>query len=109
MRILVADDEPNVRKVIARTLRQLGHEVVGEAEDGTALLLSIAGCRPDLVTLDLDMPGPDAFRVARTLCHEHRVAVVVVSGRAEMESAHDLAVHGIGAVVRKPFTAHDLA
>src|SRR5579883_3235110 len=109
MRIVVADDEPQVRTLLVRTLRHLGHDVVGEACDGDELIAEVAARKPDLVTLDLDMPGPNNESLAKRLCNVHRVAVVVVSGRAELQLATDLADKGIGAVVRKPFSLQDLA
>jgi PAS domain S-box-containing protein len=109
MRILIADDEPLVRRLIERSLQALNHEVVAVLSDGDQVLETVAVTSPDLVTLDLDMPGPDAFSIAEQLAHRHEVAVVVVSGRADVTAASELAQHGIGAVVRKPFTLQDLA
>src|SRR5207244_6121006 len=91
MRILVADDEPPMRGLLGRTLKQLGHDVAGSVSDGDELLEEVARAKPQLVTLDLDMPGPDTYSIARELSEVHRVAVVVVSGRANIESATELA------------------
>ena len=61
MRIVVVDDEPDVRLVLALQLRLKGHEVVGEAGDGAAAVDVCAAESPDAVILDLLMPGTTGF------------------------------------------------
>lgn len=110
MRILVVDDEPMARKAIERTLRHLGHHVIGEAASSGEALRRVREDHPDLVTLDIGLPGGGAQQVAEQLAEEHHVPVVVVSGAADVALAADLArKRGIGAVVWKPFDPQDLA
>lgn len=65
-RLLVVDDEPELRDALSRALRLAGYRVA-VAEDGPAGLKAVAGDRPDLVVLDLMMPGMGGIEVCRTL------------------------------------------
>jgi two-component system response regulator AlgR len=78
MRIVIADDEPLARDRLRMLLAaQPGVEVVAEAEDGEAALHACAELKPDLVLLDIAMPGIDGLEAARHLAaFEPRPAVV---------------------------------
>ena len=78
MRVLIADDEPLARERLRDLLaRQPGIELVGEAGDGREALHACAEQRPDLVLLDIAMPGIDGLEAARHLAaFEPRPAVV---------------------------------
>jgi DNA-binding NarL/FixJ family response regulator len=56
IRVLIADDEPHIRNVIARIVTSLGGQVVAEAGDGEQALALFASTRPDLAILDINMP-----------------------------------------------------
>jgi len=66
-RILIVDDAANVRSNLRRWLEGAGHEVVGEAEDGTGAVALFQEQRPDLVTLDLVLPGMAGLHVLRNI------------------------------------------
>lgn len=78
MRVLIADDEPLARdRLRALLAEQPGIEVVAEAEDGESALHACAELKPDLVLLDIAMPGIDGLEAARHLAaFEPRPAVV---------------------------------
>jgi two-component system response regulator AlgR len=66
MKILIVDDEPLARRRLSSQIADLGAgEVVGEADDGIAALAKIEACRPDVVLLDVRMPGMDGLEAAR--------------------------------------------
>lgn len=68
MKILIVDDEPLARRRLAYQIEDLGvAEVVGEADDGFACLAAIERLAPDVVLLDVRMPGMDGLEVARHL------------------------------------------
>lgn len=68
LRVLIVDDEPLARARLRALLGDIGEvEVIGEAGDGTAALQAIASMRPDVVLLDIRMPGMDGLEVARHL------------------------------------------
>jgi two-component system, LytTR family, response regulator len=79
LRTLIVDDEPIARKVLREELDSLdGIEVVGEAENGATALQKISEQQPDLVLLDLQMPGMGGLEVVRNLKRGTRMPVIVV-------------------------------
>ncbi|MBS1855002.1 MAG: response regulator transcription factor [Acidobacteria bacterium] len=84
IRTLIVDDEPVARQVLREELRGAGDiEIVGEAEDGAAALAAIAEHRPELVFLDLKMPGLGGFEVVRRLPEGVLPVVVIVTAYDE--------------------------
>ncbi len=80
LRVLLVDDEPLARRALrADCARMDDVEVVGEAEDGERALSAIERLRPDLVLLDVQMPGLDGFEVLAQLEPKDRPAVVFVT------------------------------
>src|SRR5215213_10926180 len=85
-RILLVDDHPLTRSALAGLLRQHGFDVVGEAEDGEAAIERAGELAPDLILLDLSMPGLDGLsalprlREAAPACE---VVVLTASGTEE--------------------------
>jgi two-component system LytT family response regulator len=78
MRMLIVDDEAPARERLKRYLTDLeGVEVIGEAEDGVQAVEMIEAQSPDLVLLDIQMPGLDGFGVVEAL--EHPPAIVFVT------------------------------
>lgn len=78
-RVLVVDDSAFARTVLSRVLRAANIDVIGTARDGDDALAQIAEHDPDVVTLDLTMPGRDGLDVLRTLEGKARPRVIVVS------------------------------
>jgi two-component system LytT family response regulator len=80
IRVLIVDDEPLVRRGIAALLAEEPEiEVLGEARNGTEAVTQIRNTRPDLVFLDVQMPGLDGLGVLSSLEPEERPAVVFVT------------------------------
>jgi two-component system LytT family response regulator len=79
LKTLIVDDEPVARRVLREELEQMrGVEVIGEADDGAAALGQIAGLQPDLVLLDLQMPGIGGFEVIRQIRGGVHTPVIVI-------------------------------
>ena len=66
-RILIVDDSPRFRALAAELLAIRGFEVLDEAADGEQALAAVAGCCPDGILLDVNLPGQDGFAVAASL------------------------------------------
>jgi DNA-binding response OmpR family regulator len=106
-RIVVADDEPHIRDVVRGYLEADGFDVV-LAADGTAALTAARERRPDLVVLDVTMPGLDGVEVLRQLRTESDVYVIMLTARAEeVDKLVGLAV-GADDYITKPFSPREL-
>jgi two-component system LytT family response regulator len=79
LRTLVVDDEPVARKVLREELESIADvEIVGEADDGISALEQIVSRRPDLVLLDLQMPGMGGLDVVRKIRRGARLPAIVI-------------------------------
>lgn len=106
-RILVVDDEPHIRAVLRGYLEADGFGVV-EAADGEETLTALRGDPPDLVLLDVMLPGIDGLEVLRRLRTFSDVYVVLVTAKAE--EIDKLVGLGVGAddYVTKPFSPREV-
>jgi DNA-binding response OmpR family regulator len=106
-RILIVDDDPYVREVIAQYLQLEGYEVM-QAANGLQALTMASEHAPDLVVLDLMLPGMDGFEVASRLRAVSAVPILMLTGRAD--EADKLAGFGVGAddYMTKPFRPREL-
>jgi two-component system, chemotaxis family, protein-glutamate methylesterase/glutaminase len=101
IRVLVVDDSVFARKAIVRVLTMHPEiEVVGVAGSGEQALAAIPAARPDLVTLDLDLPGIDGLTTLREIVARHpALPVIVVSQRVQRGAAVTQAALALGARV----------
>ena len=109
-RILIADDEPHIRKLVSFTLGNRGYEVV-EASDGGEAVRLARETRPDLILLDVMMPELDGFEVCRRLRSTPAFAtlpVVVISARTESEAIERAMQAGANIYLTKPLRLPDL-
>jgi DNA-binding response OmpR family regulator len=106
-RILVVDDEPTVREMVGLNLRADGYDVV-YAADGNAALETARAAHPDLVVLDVMLPGIDGFEVCRTLRNESHVPILLLSARGEeIDRVIGLEI-GADDYLAKPFAMREL-
>jgi DNA-binding response OmpR family regulator len=107
-RVLVVDDDETVRDVVRRYLERDGHEVVVAGDGETALQL-VAKQLPDLIVLDLMLPGIDGLEVCRRLRQRHSVPVVMLTALGEEEDRVVGLQLGADDYVTKPFSPRELA
>lgn len=82
MTLLIVDDHRTFREVARRVLEAAGFEVVGETEDGESALQAVRDLRPEVLLLDVQLPGIDGFEVAARLTAEGDApAIVMTSSR----------------------------
>ena len=107
-RIMVVDDDADVRAFLADTLESFGHAVVA-CDGGASALAAFDSAAPDLVLIDFTMPGMNGADLARELRKlRPGVPVAFVTGYAETEQI-ETAVGGAAPILRKPFGVADLA
>lgn len=88
MRIIIVDDHPIFRSGLRRVLEDYGHSVVAETGDGAAGVTSVRDQSPDLVLMDLQMPGCDGLSALKALRGDPPVVVLTVSeNAADMDAA----------------------
>lgn len=107
-RILVVDDDLAIADAVAQRLRADGHEV-NTVHDGNVAVATALVAPPDLVVLDLGLPGADGIEVCRRIRVHHDVAVVMLTAR---DDETDILVGlGVGAddYVVKPFSPRELS
>jgi DNA-binding response OmpR family regulator len=106
-RVLVVDDEPDIRKLVAHLLRRAGHEVV-EADNGRSALRSLHASPPDLVLLDVSMPELDGWQTLERIRDLSDVPVLMLTARGhELERVRGLKA-GADDYVVKPFGRQEL-
>ncbi len=84
IRVMVVDDHPMWRDAVERDLQQAGFDVVGVAADGQQAIARFPAARPDVVVLDLQIPGPNGVEVtANVLTHDPSARVLILSASGE--------------------------
>src|SRR5947208_9693561 len=102
-RILIVDDDADIRTILADRLAARGHEII-ESTDGLKALEICARELPDLMLLDLDLPGADGLTVLERLRQENLPpTVVVITAFATVEKAVEAMRRGAFDFLPKPF------
>lgn len=105
-RILIAEDEPLIRRDLKELLEELGHTVVAAASDGRAAAALVEQHKPDVVILDIVMPHKDGLELARELSSEYPVIMLTAHSSPDLvRSARDA---GVMAYLTKPFRKKDI-
>jgi two-component system, OmpR family, response regulator MprA len=106
-RVLVIEDDAEIADVLRRFLRQEGHDV-RTATDGDGALPAAAEFVPDLVILDLGLPGLDGVEVCRKLRAEGDVPILILTARTELEDRVEGLDSGADDYLVKPFERQEL-
>lgn len=110
-RILVTEDDPDIRELIAISLGMAGH-AVERAEDGESALRQAVANPPDLMVIDVMLPGISGIEVARELASDPRTAsipILILSARGQSHDVDEGLASGAHAYVVKPFSPRELA
>jgi two-component system KDP operon response regulator KdpE len=106
-RIVVVDDQPKIRRFMRATLVAEGYEV-DEAKTGEEALESIREIRPDLVVLDMNMPGMGGLEACRAIRRDSNIAIIVLTVRNAEEDKVAALDAGADDFVTKPFSTPEL-
>lgn len=108
-RILIVDDSPVLRIMLQEMLESLGHDIVGEAENGETAISKFRELKPELVTLDVSLPdinGLEVLQKIRRIDVGAKVLMVTGNDQKAIETKA-LALRALG-VLRKPFDEGEL-
>ncbi len=108
-RVLIVDDHAAFRSFAHRVLVADGLDVVGESADGESAIAAAPGLRPDVVLLDVQLPGMDGFAVAEALAaQDDPPAVVLVSTRSRADYGSLVDASGAVGFIAKAALSGDL-
>jgi two-component system KDP operon response regulator KdpE len=106
-RILVVDDEPQIRRALRSTLSALGF-VVGDAASGEAAIEKVRAERFDLILLDINMPGLSGVETCRAVRSRSDVSIIMLTVRDRSVDKVDALDAGADGYVTKPFDVNEL-
>jgi two-component system chemotaxis response regulator CheY len=104
--VLIVDDDPMIRQVLRLMLREAGFTLVGEAADGDEGLAACVRYKPDVVCLDINMPGSDGLSTLQKIKTDMPGTIVImVTGDASAAVVRDAIAKGAAGYIVKPFNA----
>ena len=109
VRVIIADDESLVRVDLREALTEQGYLVVGEVGDGQSVVNMARELNPDVVMMDIRMPGLDGIEAARILTQEKIAPVVLLSAYSQRDLIDRAKEAGVVGYLVKPFRETDLA
>ena len=103
-RLIVVDDDADIRLLLREILERAGHQIVAEADDGDAVVALVAEHRPDIVILDIGMPGRDGLTALRHLMlRDPSLKVIMCSASGTQGHVVDSLRFGAKDFIPKPF------
>ena len=107
-RVVIAEDEAIIRLDLKELLQEDGYDVVGETGRGDEAVELVRDLRPDLVILDIKMPGLDGLSAAREIAGDRLAAVLMVTAFSQRELVEQARDAGALAYLVKPFQKSEL-
>jgi len=108
MKVLIVDDNAGTRAMVRIILERIGHEVVGEAGDGDSAIKAFSKLRPEVMFLDIIMPGKSGIEVLEEIRKIDPAAkVILVTAIDQDEVNKELFAKGAAAIIYKPFAYDD--
>jgi len=108
-RVIIADDESIIRMDLREMLTNLGYLVIGEVGDGRSAVNLARELRPDVVIMDIKMPGMDGIDAAQVLTEERVSPVLLLTAYSQQELIERAKDAGVVGYIVKPFRESDLA
>jgi len=107
-RVVIAEDEAIIRLDLREILEEEGYEIVGETGRGDEAVALVRQHRPDVVILDIRMPGMDGLDAAREIAGERLAAVLMLTAFSQRDLIEQARDAGALAYLVKPFDRNDL-
>jgi AmiR/NasT family two-component response regulator len=107
-RILLVDDEALIRMGLRVMLQDLGYEIAGEAADGHDAVAKAAALAPDVVIMDIKMPGMDGLEATRRIMAAQPVPIIVLTAYNQQSLVAEAADAGVLAYLMKPVREADI-
>jgi two-component system, response regulator PdtaR len=108
-RVVLVDDEALIRMGMRVMLQDLGYAVVGEAADGQEAIERVAALDPDVVIMDIKMPGMDGLEATRRIMATHPVPIIVLTAYNQRSLVEEAADSGVLAYLMKPVREAEIA
>jgi AmiR/NasT family two-component response regulator len=102
LKVLIAEDQESINKLIQHQLEKIGHEVIGIAMNGSQAVELAGVLRPDAVVMDIEMPEMDGLEAARQIQEKYPCPVVLLTSHDEPEMVRLASQAGVGAYLLKP-------
>jgi two-component system chemotaxis response regulator CheY len=104
--IMIVDDNDMMRTLLRGIVRSGGHEVIGEASNGTTAVEMAERLKPDVVCLDVIMPGKDGLEALTEIkANRPDTTVVMITGNADPDTVQEAIMNGASGFIVKPFNA----
>jgi len=107
--VLLVDDEALIRMGMRVMLEDLGYRIVGEAADGQEAIEKVTALDPDVVIMDIKMPGMDGLEATRRIMATHPVPIIVLTAYNQRSLVEEAADAGVLAYLMKPVRESDIA
>ena len=109
LNIIVVDDSTVIRKILTRELTQMGHTVVAEAKSGKEAIELYRKFLPDLVTMDITMPGINGIDALKSIKNNYKDAnIIMITSHGEEALVMDAIISGAKGYVLKPIKTFEL-
>ena len=108
IRVVIAEDEAIIRLDLKEILEAEGYAVIGETSRGDEAIDLVRMLEPDLVILDIKMPGMNGIDVAKVISDEGLAAVILLTAFSQQDLIHEASNAGVLAYLVKPFQRSDL-
>ncbi len=110
LQVLVVDDDNLMRELLKAILRDEGYHVIGEAKDGQSALTACDKLNPDVVCLDVNMPGMNGIEILKTLRRQHPdTRIVMITGDSSLSTVREAVSYGAAGYIIKPFSSARVA
>ena len=110
LKVLLADDSRFVRNTLSKAIGAIGGEVIAEAATGSEVIHKFAFLQPDVITIDLSMPGVSGIEAIKILLQiDPDISVIVISGTDLQEVREEVFNLGVKMFITKPFEPENVA